>query len=777
MVAMPTTKVRSQVGNIPAEVTSFIGRRREAAELKRLLEVSRLATLTGVGGVGKTRLALRVGGEVRRAFPDGVWFVDLSALQDPGLVADEVGVTLGLRDHSGRWPVQALTEYLADKQLLLVLDNCEHVLDACALLLSGVLRGAPNVRILATSRQPLGIAGEHVLAVPALSLPDPNLPIPTPRAFAQYEALALFVERAQAATSNFTVTPENNAAVIELCRSLDGVPLAIELATVRLRTLTPEQILARLDDRFQLLIGGDRSVHPRQRSLQALIDWSFELCSPAERALWVRLAVFPGAFDVDAAADVCTADDLDSSTVLNALAGLVDRSLLVPESAGPRMRYRLLETVRQYGLARLADSREYIALRRRHRDHFYRLARQAEAEWCGPAQLDWVARLTGEHDNFRAALAFSLTEPGEQRVGLELAGTLWLHWWSSGYLSEGRQWLERALAGVAEQCSERGKALWADAHLRLNQDDVPGARARLESSRRIAEAVSDPDVLAHAVELQGMAALLSSDWPAAATLSEEALGRHGALGNRFGVIMSLARWALAAYLMGDTEQALSCHAAALAESEACGENWGRSSVLWMHGVVLFDHGDLDRSEESVLESLRIRHAFGDRLGTARSVEVLAWIASARKKYDRAARLLGVAQQLWRITGGKLFAHVHDRADRCRTDTMRALGEKAFAAAVEDGARKDPDDGVAFAMGARVTHPGSSSSLVGPVRLTRREQQIAELVAEGLSNRDIAGRLVVSQRTAEAHVEHILTKLGFNSRAQIAAWVVENRGMR
>ena len=777
MVAMPTTKVRSQVGNIPAEVTSFIGRRREAAELKRLLEVSRLVTLTGVGGVGKTRLALRVGGEVRRAFPDGVWFVDLSALQDPGLVADEVGVTLGLRDHSGRWPVQALTEYLADKQLLLVLDNCEHVLDACALLLSGVLRGAPNVRILATSRQPLGIAGEHVLAVPALSLPDPNLPIPTPRAFAQYEALALFVERAQAATSSFTVTPENNAAVIELCRSLDGVPLAIELATARLRTLTPEQILARLDDRFRLLIGGDRSVHPRQRSLQALIDWSFELCSPAERALWVRLAVFPGGFDVDAAADVCTADDLDSSSVLNALAGLVDRSLLVPESAGPRMRYRLLETVRQYGLARLADSGEYIALRRRHRDHFCRLARQAEAQWCGAAQLDWVARLTGEHDNFRAALTFSLTEPGEQRVGLELAGTLWLHWWLSGYLGEGRQWLERALAGVAEPCSERGKALWADAYLRLNQDDVSGARAQLESSRRIGEAVSDPDVLAHAVELQGMAALLSRDWPAAATLSEEALGRHGALGNRFGVIMSLARWALAAYLMGDTEQAISCHTAALAESEACEENWGRSSVLWMHGVVLFDHGDLDRSEESVLESLRIRHAFGDRLGTARGVEVLAWIAAARQQYDRAARLLGVAQQLWRITGGKLFAHVHDRADRCRTDTMRALGEKAFAAAVEDGARKNPDDGVAFAIGARVTRPGSSSSLVGPVRLTRREQQIAELVAEGLSNRDIASRLVVSQRTAEAHVEHILTKLGFNSRAQIAAWVVENRDMR
>jgi len=771
---MPTTRAQSQLGNLPAEVTSFVGRRREAAELKRLLESSRMVTLMGVGGVGKTRLALRVGDKVRRAFPDGVWFVDLSVLRDPALVAEEVGVTLGLRAHSARWPLPALTEYLADKQLLLVLDNCEHVLDGCALLLTGVLRGAPEVRVLATSRQALGIAGEHVFSLAALSLPDPNQPPTPPEAFAQYEALALFVERAQAATSSFKVTPENHAAVIELCRSLDGVPLAIELAAVRLRALSPEQVLARLDDRFQLLIGGDRSVHPRQRSLQALIDWSFDLCSPAERVLWVRLAVFPGGFDVDAAADVCAVDELDSSTVLNALAGLVDRSLLVPESAGPRMRYRLLETVRQYGMARLVDSGEYTALRRRHRDRFYRLAREAEAEWCVPSQRDWVARLTGEHDNFRAALAFSLSEPGEERLGLDLAGTLWLHWWLSGYLSEGRQWLQLALAGVPVPCAERCKALWADAYLRLYQDDVPGAVSQLDASRRIAESAGDPDAVAHAVELQGMAALLSSDWPAAASLSERALLKHRALGNRFGVIMSLARWAMAAYMMGNTGLALSCHDAALAESEACGESWGRSSVLWSHGVVLFDQGDLDQSEASVRESLRIRDAFGDRLGMARCVEVLAWIATARQKYDRAARLLGVAQPLWRITGGQIFPHVHDRADRCRADTRRELGESAFAAAFDDGARMNPDDGIAFALGAQRTPFGSSSSPVGSTRLTRRERQIAELVAEGLSNKDIAGRLVVSQRTAEGHVEHILTKLGFSSRAQIAAWVVENR---
>jgi predicted ATPase/DNA-binding CsgD family transcriptional regulator len=772
---MPANRVRSQAGNLPAEVTSFIGRRREAAELKRLLETSRLVALTGAGGVGKTRLALKVAREVHRAFPDGVWFVDLSPLQDPGLVAGEVGVALGLRDHSGRWPVVALSEYLADKQLLLVLDNCEHVLDACALLLADVLRAAPDVRVLATSRQPLGITGEHVLALAALSLPDPNLPPPPPEAFPQYEALTLFAERAQAAFSTFTVTPENHVAVVELCRSLDGVPLAIELAAVRVRLLSPEQIRARLDERFLLLTSGDRSAHPRQRSLHALIDWSFELCSLAERVLWMRLAVFPGGFDLDAAAGVCADDDLDPGTVLNALAGLVDRSLLVPENAGPRMRYRTPETVRQFALARLADSGEETALRRRHRDYFQRLADQADAHWCGPEQRDWATRLAGEHDNLRAALAFSLTQLGEERAGLDLAATLRLHWFMSGYLREGRQWLERALAAVAEPCRERAKGLWADAYLRLYQGDVAGASSQLDRSRQIAEAVNDPDSLAHAFEFLGAAALLSGDWATAAARSEDAVARHRALENRFSIIMTLSRWAMAAYLMGNLEQSLACHTEALAVSEECHEGWGRSAVLWMHGVTLFDMGDLLGADADVRESLRIKHAFGDRVGMAQCVEVLAWIAAAGRAYDRAARLLGVVQPLWRVTGGRNFPHLHDRDDRCRANTTQALGKRVFAAAVDDGARMDPDDGIAFALGTRVPRAGPSRGAGAP-GLTRREREIAELVAQGLSNKDVAARLVISQRTAETHVENVLTKLGFSSRAQIAAWVAERRAV-
>jgi predicted ATPase/DNA-binding CsgD family transcriptional regulator len=771
---MPATKVTIPVGNLPAEVNSFVGRRREAAELKRLLESSRLVTVTGIGGLGKTRLALKVALEARRAFPGGVWFVDLSALQDPGQLAEEVGVALGLRDQSGRQPSATLIEYLTDKHLLLVLDNCEHLIAACGVLLAGLLRSAPDVRVLATSRQPLGIAGEHVLNLAALSLPDPDLPPPPPTALAQYEALTLFVERAQAATSTFSITPENQAAVIELCRSLDGMPLALELAAVRLRFLSPEQLLARMDDRFHLLTGVDTSIHPRQRSLQSLIDWSYELCSPAERTLWARLAVFPAVFDVDAAAGVCADDQLDSDSVLNALAGLVERSLVATETSGRRMRYRLLETVREYGLARLVDSADHAARQRRHRDYFRQLAELAEAAWCSQEQRDWTIRLREEHANLRAALTFSLSEPGEERAALELAGTLRLHWLLSGYLSEGRQWLGRALDAVPDQCEERAKALWADAYLRLNQGDIPGAESQLQLSLEIAQALGDEAAYAHATELQGMAALLSSRWDAATVSSEEAIGRHRATGDRFGVVMALARSAMAHHMGGDIERALDRYAAALAESEICEESWGRASILWIHGVMLFDQKDLDGAEASVRESLRIRVSFGDRLGMARSVEVLAWIEAGRGQYERAARLIGVAETVWRSTGGKFFAHVRDRDDRCRSDTIAGLGEKAFASTVEDGARMGADDGLAFALGAPVARSRTASPGGESAKLTRRESEIAELVAEGLTNRDIAARLVLSQRTADSHVEHILSKLGFNTRAQIAAWVVENR---
>jgi predicted ATPase/DNA-binding CsgD family transcriptional regulator len=769
---MTATTVRSQAGNLPAEMTSFIGRHRDAAELKRLLQTSRLVTVTGVGGIGKTRLALMVAGQLRRSFPGGVWFSDLGALHDPDLVADQVGTDLGFRNHSGRIPIDALGEYLGSEQLLLVLDNCEHVLDACSTLLAGLLRVAGGLRVIATSRQPLGIAGEHVLALAALSLPDAGKPPPALESFPMYDALTLFVERAHAVTSTFAVTEANHAAVVELCRALDGMPLALELAANRLRMLSPEQILARLDDRFELLIGRDSTVHPRQRSLHALIDWSFDLCTHEEQALWMRLGVFPGGFDLDAAAEICADEELHDRHVLNALAGLVERSLLTPEPSGSRMRYRALDTIREYGLARLAESGREPALRRRHSEYFLGLARTSEAQFCGPSQRTWLAQLAEDHDNLRAALAFSLAEAGRERTALDLAGTLWPQWLMNGYLSEGRQWLDRALAASQEPCSERAKSLWADAWLRLYQGDIEGASSQLEQCERIAEALRDGTAAAHVLEFRGAAALLASDWTTASTCGREAVARHRALGNQFNVIMTLARWGMAAYLMGNADEATACHAEALTLSAECGETWGRSTVLWMHGVVLFDHDELGRAEETERESLRIRYAFQDRIGMAQCIEVLAWIAAARQEYERAARLLGAAVPLWLCTGGKLFPHVQDRDERCRTDILRALGAAKFDGAVEAGSRIGIDAGVALALGEKQPKPSAGAERASV--LTPREQEISGLVAEGLSNKEIAARLFISQRTAEAHVEHILTKLGFNSRSQIATWVAEHR---
>jgi predicted ATPase/DNA-binding CsgD family transcriptional regulator len=769
---MPSTRGRGQRGNLPADLTSFIGRHQETSELKRLLEVSRLVTVTGVGGIGKTRLALRAAAQLRRAFPGDVWFVELGAVADPELVAGQVGLALGLRDHSGRSPAEVLLEYLGDKQTLLVIDNCEHVLDATALLIADVLKVAPQVRILATSRQRLGITGEHVLSLSSLSLPDGDKPPPLPEAFAQYEALILFVERAEAAMPGFAVTPANHAAVVSLCRALDGMPLAIELAAVRLRMLSPEQVLARLDDRFTLLASQDQSIHPRQRNLHALIDWSFELCSPPERALWMRLSVFPGAFDLDAAIGICTGDGLDEAAVLDALTGLLDRSLLVAEPGGRRrMRYRALDTIREYGrLAQREDPELIVNQRHRHYEYFLHLAKTAEASWCGPDQREWVARLGDEHDNLRTALEFSLSELDDPRGGLDLAGSLWVHWLMNGLLTEGRHWLDRLLAVPTVPSPARAKALWCDGYLRLHQGDIDGALAQLELGSRAAEAVDDDDALAHLVECKGTAALLSWDLRTAVEESRIAVAKYQAIGNRMGVILALARIALANYILGEVEDASAAYTEALALSEESGETWGRSTVLWIRGVMDFDAGNLEAAQEAMRDSLRIRHSFEDRLGAAQCIEVLAWIAASREAFEPAARLLGVVHALWTSTGGRLFPQILDRDQRCRDDIEQAIGARRLSAALEEGTRMGVEDGTLFALGAQAPAPVQAAIS----RLTPREQQVAELVAEGLSNRTIAAQLVISQRTAEAHVEHILTKLGFNARAQIAAWVAEHR---
>jgi predicted ATPase/DNA-binding CsgD family transcriptional regulator len=776
---MTVPAVRRERSNLPADTTSFVGRRREVAEAKRLLADTRLLTLTGVGGVGKTRLALRVAADVLRAFPDGVWFVELAAVAEGDLLVRSVIDVLGVSEGSSRPPADILSDYLADRQVLLVLDNCEHLLDACAMLTGRLLRTAPRLRILATSRQALGVGGEYLMEVPPLSVPDADPPSAV--GLAGYEAVTLFADRARTMQAGFVVDADNGEMVARLCRHLDGIPLAIELAAVRLRALSLEQIVDRLGDRFQLLTGGTRTQLERQRTLRATIDWSADLCSEQERLLWARLSVFAGDFDLEAAEEICSGSGIAPEAVLDLVAGLVDKSILVSESPGPWTRYRLLETIRQYGREMLASTGQEPALRRRHRDWYRRLARQAEADWATPRQADWFSRrLVREFPNLRVALDYCLTEPGEASVALEIAGALWCLWFSSGSFNEGRHWLERALAMDPEPSPARAKALWVGGWFAAQQGDVAAGLRMLDESRALAGRLGDESALAWATLWTGHGVMVQGDFPRAVELMEEGLAGHRRLADWTGIIVALYLLAQAMTFQGDpggialAEECLSL----CAERDAA---WGQSYALWVLGLARWRQGELEPATAAMRESLRLRRTLNERLGIAVTLEVLAWLAAAAGQAERAARLLGAAQMFRRSIGVSRtrLEHFTGPHEQCEARARKALGDRDFSAALQAGRQLTVDQAFAEALGERADAAAPASAAAartddGPARLTRRESEIAELIAQGLSNKQIAAKLVIAPRTAEAHVEHILTKLGFTARTQIAAWVSEHR---
>ena len=428
--------------NLPLQLTSFVGREREMAQVRELLEDNRLLTFTGPGGSGKTRLALVVASGLGRGFEDGVWLVELASLSDPELVPQAVASVLGVRETPGTPLVDSLRIHLGSRGVLLVLDNCEHLVEACASLAEALLHSCPNLRILATSREALGVSGETIFAIPPLSLPDPRR-LPALESLPRYEATRLFVERAKAARHGFSLTEGNAMAVAQVCYRLDGIPLAIELAAARIRVLSAEQISSRLDDSFRLLTGGGRSALAHQRTLRTAMDWSHELLSEEEQAMLRRLSVFAGGFTLEAAETVGTGEGIEGDEILDLLASLVDKSLVLVDQQ-EEIRYRLLETVRQYGREKLEESGEAERVRRRHANYYLALAEEAERGLSGSDQAPWLARLETEHDNLRAALRWSLGG-GEAEPGLGLAAALWSFWYTRGHLSEGRRWLESAV--------------------------------------------------------------------------------------------------------------------------------------------------------------------------------------------------------------------------------------------------------------------------------------------------------------------------------------------
>jgi predicted ATPase/DNA-binding CsgD family transcriptional regulator len=770
--------------NLPAELSSFVGRRQELASVRDGLATHRLVTLLGPGGVGKTRLAFRVAADQERRLADGAWVAELAPVQVPDLVPEAVVGALGIRSTEGASPTERLVAHLRDRELLLVLDNCEHVQEAATTLAAELLAGCPDVRILVTSRHALALPGELVLTVPPLPTPGPGHNGGSPDGLLHYDAVRLFVERATASWPSFRVTDVNQEALAELVRRLDGMPLAIELASVRVRSLTVEQILERLSDRFALLTRGSRAALPRQQTLQALLDWSYDLLDRRERLAWARAAVFSGGFDLAALEAVACDQDLPGAVLSDVVDGLVAKSVLVrePLEIGGASRFHMLESLREYGAARLAETTGAAQYTERHCRWYAGLAATAAGELFGPAQVDWFARFRADHDNLSAALERMVQGPGDPLRGLKMASELQHHWVMVGRFGEGRAWVERLLARLTAPSEEeapelllaRAAGLEVAGRLAVLQGQIDVGRPLLEEALAAATAAGDATWRGHALHGFALAAVFWGEPAAAVPLLEEALALHREGTDPFGVPLALVQLATVHATMGDSDRAMAYAEECIALSEAASERWCAALARWVEALVQWHLGRGARARTYARDVLRLKAPFGDRMGMAMSVEVVAWAESEAGHSTDAARLLGAVQAALDSIGASLFGHLHEDHDRCLARTRKALGDTTFEQAFEEGASMRFDDAVALAVGRRTPAPAAADGYGEEVRLTRRESEIAELVAEGLTNREIAERLVMAQRTAEGHVARILGKLNFTSRKQLASWVAAQR---
>ena len=631
--------------NLPAQLTSFIGRERERAELERLLASTRLLTLTGAGGCGKTRLALEVARQMLDEFPDGVWLVDLTPLGDPSLVAQSVAAVLDVHQLPDRSLVDSLADQLRHRRAFLLLDNCEHVIASAAELAETLLSAAPGLTLLATSREALGIAGEKSYRVASLTVPEPR--IPPSGDLLEYEAVRLLVDRATAAGSTFAVTSENAGTVTDVCRRLDGIPLAIELAAARLKVLTIEQVNTRLDDRFRLLTRTDRTRIGRQRTLEATVDWSYDLLTESERRLLRRLSTFAGGWTLESAEHVCGGDGIHRQDVLDLMTRLVDKSLvMVDADVGAHHRYRFLETVRHYGRERLQESDEADAVRARHFGFFLDLARRAEPELTRAKQLLWLDRLQLEHDNLRAALEWRLTSNYPAPGSVDIAAPLHWFWLKRAYLAEGQRFLERALAkDTTAAPAERARACMALGSLVFFQGDFDRADRLLAESAALARAASEPSIVAVALGLQTMAAMERDDGAAAARCAAESGAAGRAAGQPWLESFSLTYSAYEALYAGDVDRAGDLHEQVLAMSRAHGDLWGMGIVLFDLALLRVVQGRFAESRALCGEGMALGRQFGDRRAIAWCLGVVAGADAAEGQPLRAAQLLGAMEGL------------------------------------------------------------------------------------------------------------------------------------
>lgn len=739
----PLRSLDALPNNLPVQLTSFIGREQEMHEVKRLLSQARLVTLLGSGGAGKTRLAVQVAADLLEAYPDGVWLVELAPITEPALVAQTVASTLGLREPA-RAASEAVVDFLRSKSLLLILDNCEHVLSASADLSAQILRQCPSVRILATTRETLAVPGEITFRVPSLTLPEPQQ-TPSPENVNQYTAISLFVERAMLVHPAFQVTESNVRAIAEVCRRLDGIPLAIELAAARVKVLSVEQIAARLEDRFRLLTGGTRTSLPHHQTLRAAMDWSYDLLPEDERALFRRLAVFAGSFSLEAAERVCAGEGLAEDAVLDLLARLVDKSLVLTEdtTAGD-IRYQQLETVRQYALNRLVESGETEAVRGRHRDFFLELAEQAEVHLRGPEQKTWLDRLETEHDNFRAALEWSKADAEGVEAGLRLAGALWWFWEVRGYWIEAREWLKDVLARAGDSASEaHAKALNAAGSLALRQADLKEASALGRRALDLSRRLGDKRGTASCLVILGIYACTLADYKQAEALGTESLSLSRELGDNWGTAWAKSILGLVAREERDYAKATTLLEEGLAASRAMGHEWSiaittldlgliardqgnlaRAAALFEEAIAIFRQlgdksygaytqlnlgtiasamGDFERAGSLYREALAVRKDLGDRRGIATCLAALGCVSSKLGQFHRAAVLFGAAEAMRETVGASIPALLKSEYDRQVAATSTGLGDAEFKAEWAKGRILSTDAAIEFAL-AGAAHP-------------------------------------------------------------------------
>ncbi len=795
--------------NLPSPRTSFVGREREVVEVKRELAMTRLLTLTGTGGAGKTRLALEVTRDLAGTYPEGTWFVNLAPLSEPELVPQAVAAALEVREQPGRPLTDTLADVLGGKNLLVLLDNCEHLIEAAADLVDVLLGRCSGLRVVATSREPLGVEGEVLWRVPPLSVPQASTPSDE---LPEYAAVRLFVDRARLKVPAFGITRENAGAVCEVCRRLEGVPLAVELAAARMGSAAVEQLARRLDDALTVLSSGPRTASPRQRTMRATLQWSHSLLSEEEKAAFRILSAFAGGFTLEATEAVLPEEGLEEAEVLDLVSALVDKSLLIVGiGSGHTLRYRMLEPIWQFAREKLEESGEAESMKRAHAEYFLSLAEEAEPELKGPDQVEWLGRLEAEHDNMRAALSWALQHE-EAELALGLGGALWSFWYRRGYHSAGRRWLEGALAIDGWRSPEsRAMALGGLGMLAVQQGDVDciqeAGEEGLELLAREGREASGAKI--YLLSVSGYVALIREDYERARRLYEESLPLSRQMRDDWALAFSLFGLALVFDRVGDPNRSAELYEESIDLFRELGDKFSLAFGLNALGLAERSRGDLVRAEKLTEESvalLREQGAGGDAaaglhdlgwmallrndlgraadlyeeaLGVAwdiernpvvfSALEGFACLAGAHGEAKRAARLWGAAQALHEAKGIPRNADFLAEADVRISRARSGMGEEAWEEAWHEGGAMTTEEAVRYAFSEKPASPSDSagpSTATSTDSLTHREQEIAKLVARGLTNRQIASELFISDRTVATHLGRVFKKLKVHAREQI-----------